>query len=709
MKHTVRPRRAVSEDLIRSGPAPPAHYIDESKILERLDQFVENPTGLREWLEALAREDAAWAETAMQFVKWKYPDLHNVLLYEEGRGFPSLITRMLNPEQYGITPPPEDPQPIVIVPPEEVHPASTQPVDITVPPTKEEKMPSNTQRRRRSNPRRTTDTTTRSGRRSARPARRQKAMEDMAMKDKPGMKSYRRRKYDRGPQEPFNPERARQYLERNIPEVDPSQVEVCEPPTRAPAPPAPRMGPRDEEPMEVREDEVTPMDDEPMEEAMEEAAEEAAEEMEEKDAMQMHRSRRHSRAKTSRPAPQRRRTKADGTPFGRPAPRPKKAADEEDVDLDMDLEEIPEVGDDEVEVCEPVTVVPCKEPAEASTKRAAKPSRRSRTKTPTRRARPSQRTSQDAKKDNSGKPVYEPFFTQAQLAEMEQPEVDIFGPFATDSEDPFYTVFANGKPVAELRMSDQNLQEGYEALFLQNNYPAVVKEGVRTLGGLVSTLNGLNARWYAAHATEGEAYEAAKQTVAEDMRQARARQMAQLKGDLLSTINLVLAASNKNYILQNALKDSLVNKMGRIGVHERTATAIVEEAWRTGASEYFDEVMTMAEEWLGAPPEALEHHKAQISTMPYRDPMSMMEDADLIPEHGTMLHARVANAQGVEEVVDVPRSVPIRATGDQRFAAPAPRTASAPQGDVKEQARYWGQRMNLSGLAAKKWGPKDPK
>jgi len=675
-----RSRFAVLEELYRSGPSPPYQYVDDSRLFEKLDEFAENPTGLREWLEELAAEDVERAEMAIQALKVKYPDLHRILRKQDGGGFDSVTTEITDKEEYGVQPLDQQPQgpyrvEVVNVPEEAVQPVEEiNPEDVTVLPHMEKKeMPSYEERRRRSNPRRT--------RRSM-----DRPVKTYRPDSAPMGRAPRSRRYDRGPAPGFDPESARRYMDRipvvspsevtpmdedmdMVVDVNPEEVEECGAPARRerPMPPRPRPSLPREEPRPLPEEEAE-------EEAME-AVDNPEEEEEERERESMH-VRRSRRRSSRRSAPPRR--PARSTMRGRGATLRKKA-DEEDVDLDMDLESIPEVGEDEVEVCEPVTVVPCQAPAKAEEAEEGEEIEASTT----------------APRE-AASPIFEPFMTREALSSLEDPEVTMFR-FNEDTENPHYAVFANGMPVAQLYLKDQNLQPEYESLFLQDSYKNSVIEGIRSFGGLVPTLDSLNARWYAAQATEGEVAAAAKQALAADMEQARARNMAQLKGDLLNTISLALAASQKNYILQNALKDSLVSQMQRAGLNERTATHLVEAAWRDSAAEYFEEIIAKAEEWLGAPPEALKHHQAEIAASPYRDPTMMIDDEyDYIPNARMPITASVPTDDGGEEEVEVPRSVPLHTAGR--------RTMANRGADFQEQVRFWSNEMRLADGHAKKYG-----
>ncbi|KKL77380.1 hypothetical protein LCGC14_2035440, partial [marine sediment metagenome] len=395
------------EELMRSGPAPPAQYIDDSKIFERLDRFVENPIGLREWLETLASQDAGRAEMALQALKIKYPDLHRILRKQDGGGYDSVTNEILDKELHGVEPlsrQPVEPQRIEVVAPEEVQPVTSekQKDEKSVQATEEREMPSNETRRRR----------------SMRKRRRNKTyMEDKGMKGRPSMRHksmdlpYMKRKQDKGPETPFDPESARRYVEQ-IPEVSPDEVEHIEEVTEIePVEPAGEYGmepecpePAVEEIPEVSEEEVEEMEGEYGEEMEGEEMEGEEEEEEEEEDMD-DRARRSMRLHRSR----RRQYSAKEPPAKKAKER---RAQDDDVDLDADLDDIPEVGEDEVEVCEPGCTVPYPEEGEEMEMEAS-----AKTETDEKVA--------DGEGAEEKETVFETFLSRAKMDALEDPNVEM--------------------------------------------------------------------------------------------------------------------------------------------------------------------------------------------------------------------------------------------------------------------------------------------
>jgi hypothetical protein len=218
-------------------------------------------------------------------------------------------------------------------------------------------------------------------------------------------------------------------------------------------------------------------------------------------------------------------------------------------------------------------------------------------------------------------------------------------------------------------------------MFLDENYPQVVLENVDRFG-LASTLSTINAKYYAASASTGTVAQQMKTAAAEDLRQEQHTHIAAMKDSLINTASVVIEGSIKNYILDNPLRDELVREVRAAGVDPASAVDLVERALHSRAADYFRNVLAKAEEWLGAPPEVLQHHIKEISGMNYRHPgYDHFDAADDFAEE-----RHVASTQAV------PRSVPIRT-----MASTA--QSSAP---VITEREYWKKALNLHGRLVEK-------
>lgn len=295
----------------------------------------------------------------------------------------------------------------------------------------------------------------------------------------------------------------------------------------------------------------------------------------------------------------------------------------------------------------------------------------------------------------AGETVYETLGNISALAEVSVDRVDLV--LANeDSENPHYIVTVDGDPVAKVALADQpaNLVRDHSDLFTDDGYPQYVLEGVANFG-LGETLKNVHARYYTAAATSGEVAEQMRTAAVSDMQEDHRQRLAETKDRLINAANIVLQGSLKNYILANPLKDALVRNMRAAGVDEAAAVDAVEHAWTEAAPVFFEATLRKAEEWLGAPPEVLEHHIKEISAMDYRHP-------GVAPSQEIEVAASAPRAP----MPQVPANVPVR-TSTQTPYQPQQRQAAAPTGQWDKD--QWKKRINLHGRVASasmaKYGP----
>jgi len=265
--------------------------------------------------------------------------------------------------------------------------------------------------------------------------------------------------------------------------------------------------------------------------------------------------------------------------------------------------------------------------------------------------------------------------------------------YGENSDDPMYIVLLDGDPVAKIALSDQNLPDEHRETFLDDNYPNFVLEGMEQFG-VQATLKTVNARFYAARANEGEVAESVKARVASEMHEARQVEIGRLKDDLLNVASVVLQGTMKNYLLDNPLRDALISRFHRAGVDPSAAVDEIDDAFRSAGQDFFNTVLETADEWLGLPKEALEHHVQKIQEMSHRHPgydMVQGYNEDDIPEAVEPTpEPRQYAAQAAAPAPSVPKNVPLRSA--------APRAPSG--GGFKQDKEYWKRQLNLSGRVA---------
>lgn len=244
-------------------------------------------------------------------------------------------------------------------------------------------------------------------------------------------------------------------------------------------------------------------------------------------------------------------------------------------------------------------------------------------------------------------PVYESLGTIESLGEVGADRVELIRT-QEETDNPHYVVMVDGDPIAKVALKDQPQSMLNEHdVFLDDDYPSWVLENIDTVG-LGDTLTHIHARYYVAHALEGEVAQQMRTAAVRDMEADHRQRLAEMKDHLINTANIVLEGSLKNYITTNPLRDALVRRMQSVNVDEDAALDIVEAAFREKGADFFRAVIAKAEEWLGAPQEVLEHHIKEITQMDYRHPGYHRHDEEQIQEHH------------VAEVMDIPRSIPLR-------------------------------------------------
>jgi len=266
----------------------------------------------------------------------------------------------------------------------------------------------------------------------------------------------------------------------------------------------------------------------------------------------------------------------------------------------------------------------------------------------------------------------EPVVGPAQLEKEGEVSLALFN---ADTK-PHYAVFFNGKPLAEIRLADQERPNEIRDAFVSEEYAKHVAETCQTMGAK-ETLVALKARFYQAAVETGALAERAAATAETKLEGQYAERLAALKDDFLNTVNLAITASNKGtkgLFIENGLKVALRDAIRRAGVGG--ASAIIDEVWAKHASPYFDSVFTKAEEWMGYSPEALHEVTKEILGT------SGLEEDETVEE------ARQAQAV---EATKGPMNVPII-------------SASVQEHDQTDLRAHYASIMNFKGRLAQKLG-----
>lgn len=186
-------------------------------------------------------------------------------------------------------------------------------------------------------------------------------------------------------------------------------------------------------------------------------------------------------------------------------------------------------------------------------------------------------------------------------------------------EDPFWVVLASGRPVAEIRLSDQEEPNKIAKVFVTEQYAEGVREAAAQWP-FEEVLNGVRARTYLATVSGHDAYKSIEaQVQAEADRKVREAK-ANLRDDMYNMLNLVVLAQAKNFLQDNPLKDELYTRMTQSGLDERRAVALIEAAYQARAPEHFETCFKQAAKWMDLTPQALTELEEQIKGLGYRQP-----------------------------------------------------------------------------------------
>lgn len=191
--------------------------------------------------------------------------------------------------------------------------------------------------------------------------------------------------------------------------------------------------------------------------------------------------------------------------------------------------------------------------------------------------------------------------------------------FNEGSSDPHWLVCADGQPVAQIRLSDQEDVDSVAKVFTTDGYAnGIVSAAARM--DLEEILVGVRARPYVASVHSADAYKAMEAELTSKVQADLRKAKSNLRNDMINTLNLVVTAQAKNFIVENALKDALYSRMTACGIENDRAVSVIEAAFQEKSSEYFEAVFKQAIKWGNLTPEAYNELQEQINDMPQRMP-----------------------------------------------------------------------------------------
>lgn len=219
--------------------------------------------------------------------------------------------------------------------------------------------------------------------------------------------------------------------------------------------------------------------------------------------------------------------------------------------------------------------------------------------------------------DAEGEPIL-PIYVEEEISEESEeipiaPEMDMVMPlmdlegigesaeidlalFGEASDNPHWVVFADGNPVAKIALQDQARPDEIKELFIKSSYKRSVKEAVAKMG-IKEVLPSLKAKLYAETVRKNKMIAGLRGAERKKLAREFEARNAKMQESFLENIDLVLEAMQKNFILENPLKDALFTGMKAAGVHD--PLRIIKNAFSKEGRAFFDTVIKKATEWGG--------------------------------------------------------------------------------------------------------------
>ena len=207
--------------------------------------------------------------------------------------------------------------------------------------------------------------------------------------------------------------------------------------------------------------------------------------------------------------------------------------------------------------------------------------------------------------------------------------------YGDTTENPHWVVLASGRPVAEIRLADQEEPEKIARIFVTEKYAEGVREAAKQFD-LAEVLNGVRARTYIASVDSAEAFKKVEASAAKKAETELRKSKAALRDDALNMLNLVVVAQTKNFLTDNPLKSEMFNRMTESGISERQAVAIIEAAYQASAPAHFETCFRQAFKWMDLHPESLAELEEQIKGLSHRTPV--VAEADDVPSARSAMH-----------------------------------------------------------------------
>lgn len=239
--------------------------------------------------------------------------------------------------------------------------------------------------------------------------------------------------------------------------------------------------------------------------------------------------------------------------------------------------------------------------------------------------------------------------------------------FNDKSSDPHWLVCADGQPVAQIRLSDQDDAGSVAKVFTTEGYANGIVSAASRMD-LDEVLTSVRARPYVSVVESSNAYSTIEARVkAEGLAEIR-KAKANLRNDMINTLNLVVTANSKNFITENPLKGALYSRMVSAGIENDRAVAIIEAAFQEKSSEYFEAIFKKAMQWGELTPEAYREIEEQINELPQRTPTVEVDDYTVSASKNVplMTYTAASDFEAVDEKQQLKNTLGLRARNNSR-------------------------------------------
>lgn len=239
--------------------------------------------------------------------------------------------------------------------------------------------------------------------------------------------------------------------------------------------------------------------------------------------------------------------------------------------------------------------------------------------------------------------------------------------FNDKSSDPHWLVCADGQPVAQIRLSDQDDVGSVAKVFTTEGYANGIVSAASRMD-LDEVLTSVRARPYVSVVESSNAYSTIEARVkAEGLAEIR-KAKATLRNDMINTLNLVVTANSKNFITENPLKGALYSRMVSAGIENDRAVAIIEAAFQEKSSEYFEAIFKKAMQWGELTPEAYREIEEQINEFSQRTPTVVVEDYTVAASKNVplMTYTAASDFDAVDEKQHLKNTLGLRARNNSR-------------------------------------------